>query len=99
MKRIKKDKVIYSFDYKHKPVEMVDDGEEFIFETLDALGGRIHTVKDALDVVLPRELHNPATGPVYINGAEPGDTLAVKIIDIKLGEFGYGRVKGGGVII
>jgi len=26
---------------------------------------------------------NPATGPIYIEGAEPGDTLAVTILDIK----------------
>ena len=26
---------------------------------------------------------NPLTGPFYVEGAEPGDTLAVKILDLK----------------
>ncbi|MBV9479360.1 MAG: acetamidase/formamidase family protein, partial [Acidobacteria bacterium] len=27
---------------------------------------------------------NPLTGPFYVEGAEPGDTLAVKILDIQV---------------
>jgi amidase len=69
------------------------------FETLDAVGGQIRSHSDALTVSLPPEEANPATGPVRVVGAEPGDTLAVEIASIALGKCGYGRVKRGGVII
>ena len=41
---------------------------------------------------------HPLTGPVYINGGLPGDVLAVTILDIDPGEFGYTRIVGIGFI-
>jgi acetamidase/formamidase len=35
-----------------------------------------------------RGMHS-VTGPVYVEGAEPGDVLEIRILDIKLGDFGY----------
>lgn len=97
--RIPRSCITNTFDRLAEPVAEVEPGAELIFETLDALGGRVRTLADALSVTIPHELGNPATGPVYVRGAEPGDTLAITLLDVKLGEFGYGRVKGGGVII
>ncbi len=37
---------------------------------------------------------HPLTGPVYIEGAEPGDVLAVTIRDIEPGLFGQTRITG-----
>lgn len=98
MKRIPRACVTNMFDPLAAPVAEAVEGEELVFETLDALGGRVHTHADALSVMIPNEQGNPATGPVFITGARPGDTLAVTILSIRLGAFGYGRVKGGGVI-
>lgn len=81
-----------------QPVAEITPGQPVVFETLDALGGRVKTHADALNTVVSREQGNPATGPVYVPGAQSGDTLAVHISDIKLGAFGFGRVKRGGVI-
>ena len=37
---------------------------------------------------------NPLAGPFYVEGAEPGDTLAVKILDLQVdGDTGSGRVR------
>jgi acetamidase/formamidase len=39
---------------------------------------------------------NPLAGPFYIDGAEPGDTLAVKILDLQVdGEYGVGAFSPG----
>jgi amidase len=38
---------------------------------------------------------NPVTGPVYIRGAKPGDTLAIDVLDIKLASSGYLAVIAG----
>jgi acetamidase/formamidase len=56
----------------HEPVLRIDDGDTVITTTVDAFG------KDASDTsVTPRG--NPQTGPFYIEGAEPGDTLFVQL--------------------
>ncbi|MBH98968.1 MAG: acetamidase [Rhodospirillaceae bacterium] len=41
---------------------------------------------------------HPLTGPVYIEGAEPGDTIAVTIKDIEPGRFGQTRITGNAFI-
>ena len=54
----------------HKPVLRIGDGDTVKTTTVDAFG------KDSSDnEVTPRG--NPQTGPFYVEGAEPGDTLAV----------------------
>jgi len=42
----------------------------------------------------PDAIINPMTGPIFIDGIEPGDTLAIDILDIKTGDWGYcsGRI-------
>ena len=45
--------------------------------TEDAYGGRITSRDDVASVALDTEDLNPQTGPFWIEGAEPGDTLVV----------------------
>lgn len=42
----------------------------------------------------PDAVINPMTGPIYVDGIEPGDALAIDILDIKVGDWGYcsGRI-------
>lgn len=35
---------------------------------------------------------HPVTGPVFVEGAEPGDILAVKLLDIEVGDWGWSGV-------
>ncbi|MDP9368188.1 MAG: acetamidase/formamidase family protein [Chloroflexota bacterium] len=56
----------------HEPVLRVADGDTVVTTTLDAAGG------DARGNQLAAP-GNPMTGPFYVEGAEPGDTLAVTI--------------------
>lgn len=42
----------------------------------------------ANDIQTRRGMHS-VTGPVYVEGAEPGDVLEIRILDIKLSEWGY----------
>ena len=42
----------------------------------------------AHDIQKRRGMHS-LTGPVYVEGAEPGDVLEIRILDIKLNDFGY----------
>jgi len=99
MRRMARDQITYAFGPDERPVAEVEPGETLVFETWDALGGRVKTMEDALSLVLPPEQLNPATGPVLIHGAERGDMLAATIVDIALGERGQSRVKQGGGVI
>jgi len=87
MKVVPRSKVIYSFSSQHKPVEHAKVGDFVLLETEDALGGQIKNVETSL-----RELDwsrvDGATGPVFIEDAEPGDTLVVEILDIKIDKKG-----------
>ncbi len=99
VKRIARNRTTCLFAAGQAPVARIDPGEAVLFETLDALGGRIHTVEDALSVSLPRSESNPATGPVWVEGARPGDTLAVTILDIRPTGVGFSRFRGTGGVI
>ncbi|WP_334100359.1 acetamidase/formamidase family protein [Thermotoga petrophila] len=76
MKIVPAQRCVYSFSASMAPVEEVYPGEQVVFETLDALGGSY----DKIDF----SKVNPATGPVFVNGVKPGDTLKVRIKRIEL---------------
>src|SRR4051812_5523833 len=48
----------------------------------DAFGGRITSRDDKASIALDTEDLNPQTGPFWIEGTEPGDTLVVHIVDL-----------------
>lgn len=87
MKVVPRSKVIYSFSSQHKSVEHVKLGELALFETEDAFGGQIRNEEASLDT-LDWSRVDGATGPVFVEDAEPGDTLVVETLDIKVEEKG-----------
>lgn len=65
------------------PVASLKPGAVLSTWTFDCFGGRVRSSSDlASQVCDPRQL-NPQTGPFYIEGAEPGDTLAVHFVSIE----------------
>ena len=87
MKHISKENVIFSFSSKHEPVERVKPSELVLLETEDALGGQIKDENASLET-LDWSKVDGATGPIYVEGAEPNDTLVVEILDIKIADKG-----------
>ncbi len=75
--------VIYGFSAGMKPRLVVSPGDKVVFETLDCFGGALKTTQDRFEDVGWENI-NPATGPVYVTGAEIGDTLCVDILDIQV---------------
>lgn len=80
---ISRDKVIYEMSKGNKPVAEVDIDETFVVETHDCYTGSLTDENQASSTV-PWEKINPATGPIYIKGAEPGDVLVVNIQKIQV---------------
>lgn len=87
MKKVPKHKVIYGFSPKHKPVEHVKLGEKVLLELEDAFGGQVKN-ENVLIAELDWSRVNGATGPIFVEDAKPGDTLVVKIEEIKTAEIG-----------
>src|SRR5262249_57451647 len=67
-----------------------DPGEGVILEPRDAFDGQFGP-NASLDVVAKANLGlvHPLTGPVYVNGAEPGDLLDIEILDIEPDRYGF----------
>jgi len=72
----------YVFSPYVEPIATVSPGETVAVYTEDAFEGKITTEADLPSKVLGSYL-NPQTGPLYVDGAEPGDTLAVRIESIE----------------
>ena len=62
-----------------EPVGSVKPGETFAVETADAFENKIDSPKADITKLIQLPYVNPLTGPIYIEGAEKGDTLAVTI--------------------
>jgi amidase len=101
MVRVPRDQYTYRFAPDVPSVARVAPGEQVVFETYDASTGRIRAAADVhtyLQVRDPRRV-NPAAGPVWVEGARPGDELVVTIEAIRLTEQGYVRAMPGGRVL
>jgi acetamidase/formamidase len=85
----------YAFDWRDEPLLRVRPGESFEIETWDASTGYFKTPADkAIPARRPGfdrnpPLANPIGGPVYLEGAQRGDTLVVAIEDIVVGDYSW----------
>ena len=66
-----------------QPVLHVKPGDRIVVETRDAFGGAVKTEQDLPSKVLKMPFVNPQNGPIMIEGAEPGDAIAVHIETMK----------------
>jgi len=83
--RITRDHVFFAFQPGLTPAAHIRQGEEVVMETHDCFEGQIQTQFDLVDNLDWNHV-NPATGPVYIEGAKPGDILRVDILGMEVGK-------------
>lgn len=81
------DNVIFNFSKDHTPVVRVSVPATLDIETLDCFSNQLRDPSDKMEQ-LNWERINPATGPIFVEGAEPGDALKVSINRIDLNEKG-----------
>ena len=65
------------------PTHRITPGTALRLWTEDAFSGRLQRTTDRPSEVLVMTEVNPQTGPFYVEGAEPGDTLAIHIADLR----------------
>ncbi|MFT8245926.1 acetamidase/formamidase family protein [Roseomonas sp. BN140053] len=70
----------HGWNNANPPALRVAPGESVVFETVDSSGGQLSPTS-TLDTLRALDFSrvNPVTGPVHVDGAEPGDALAVHI--------------------
>ena len=78
MKTLSRDLRIYVLDPNNEPAITIESGEDLLVETWDAFEG----IRDP-EVLEAKSLKGPASGPIYVNGAEAGDALRIEFVSIK----------------
>src|SRR5882724_11914406 len=85
------DTVQFTYCYSHPPVLRIKPGDSVITSTRDASNDVYSTGDKTLFPKLDLSKVNPQTGPFFIEGAEPGDTLVVHIDKIDFNrDWGWG---------
>jgi acetamidase/formamidase len=80
----------FGWDNSIAPVLEVESGQQVEFEVRDASGGQLDR-DSQLDAVAKLDFArvNPVTGPVFVKGAQPGDVLAVDILELRPRDWGW----------
>src|SRR6516225_2246493 len=90
---VKPSELKYTYAASYTPVARLKSGDILETNTVDCFGDAIQKPGDTLSMATG---DNPLTGPFYVEGAEPGDTLAVKILDLEVhGNQGVGALGPG----
>jgi formamidase len=72
------------------PALRCEPGDEVVLETRDAFDGQMGPDATLQTVAAPNlDVVHPLTGPVFVEGAEPGDLLEVEILDVEPDRYGY----------
>ncbi|CDX49824.1 Acetamidase/Formamidase [Mesorhizobium plurifarium] len=80
----------FGWDNSFAPAERVAPGSTIEFQCLDSSGGQLKADSTIADIAkLDFGQINPVTGPIFVEGAEPGDALKVTIEMFKPSGFGW----------
>jgi acetamidase/formamidase len=83
VREIRTDRYSFVFGPYAEPIATVRPGELLDIFTEDAFGSRMQSEADLPTQVLDWPYANPQTGPIFVEGAEKGDTLVAEIVDIE----------------
>jgi acetamidase/formamidase len=87
---LRKDAFQYAWDNSFEPALEIASGESVLLHVRDASDEQI-TAGSGVDDVLKLDFShvNPVSGPVFVKGTEPGDTLAVELLEFRPQEWGW----------
>jgi acetamidase/formamidase len=72
------------------PAATVAPGDEVTVEVANSSGGQLSPSSDSTSVAtLDFTRVNPVTGPIAVDGVEPGDVLVVDVLDIAVDDWGW----------
>ncbi|MFC2158699.1 acetamidase/formamidase family protein [Acidobacteriota bacterium] len=76
-------KYYFTYDAKHQPVLKLNPGDTLITTTLDAFGNAVTSKEQKASELVHLPAVNHQTGPFFVKGAEPGDTLVLHLEEVK----------------
>ena len=85
--KVTTDQIIYKFAKENDSAVTVSSGTTLEIETYDCFSNQLRTEEDQMET-LDWDRINPATGPIFVEGAEAGDLLKVTIHSIELDSKG-----------
>lgn len=84
------------WDNSIPPIATISSGEEVEFDLLDAAGGQIGPESTVTAIhTLDFTRVDQVNGPIYVEGAEPGDTLQVEFLDLQPAPWGWTAIMPG----
>lgn len=88
------------WDNSFPPILRVAPGDTVTLETKEASGGQLSRTATLSDLVqLDFGRTNPVTGPVYVDGAMPGDVLKITLLDFRPSGWGWtANISGFGLL-
>lgn len=87
MNTLNEDKFILEFSPSMNSNLIVKENEVFSLKTKDCFSNKVNCDSKTLGSITSHDL-NPATGPVFVEGAKKGDLLKVQVLDIKVNDQG-----------
>jgi acetamidase/formamidase len=90
------ERVHFTWDTGHEPVLVIDSGDTVVVWTRDVSDNQIGPGSDASVIAgIDWGRLYPLCGPIAMRGAEPGDTLAIEILDIHTQGWGWTAILPG----
>lgn len=87
MEFLSHESVIYNFSKDHQPVKTISSGTTIEISTYDCFENQIQ-LEETEVAALDWNRVNPATGPIFVEGAEVGNVLKVKIEKLEIADQG-----------
>ncbi|MFC4810961.1 acetamidase/formamidase family protein [Paenibacillus sp. GCM10023250] len=87
MLNVSREQFFYSFSKDNSHALKVPSGSTIVLDTWDCFQDQIQSEQTTVSSIDWNRI-NPATGPIYVEGAKPGDVLKVRIDAIELGAQG-----------
>lgn len=90
----------FGWDNSLEPVLRVEPGQQLELGIVDSGGGQIRRDSTTADIAaIDFSRVNPVTGPIWVEGAEPGDALEIEILDFDESGWGWtGIIPGFGLL-
>jgi acetamidase/formamidase len=90
------DQVHFTWDAGNEPVLTIDSGDTVVVHTRDVSDNQI-TSESTVDVIagLDWDRVYPLAGPIAVHGAQPGDTLAIEVLDLHTQGWGWTAILPG----
>ncbi|KAF2170408.1 hypothetical protein M409DRAFT_19230 [Zasmidium cellare ATCC 36951] len=87
---IHRDQVHLKWTKKQPPALTVSPGDIVTFDCIDGSNYQV-TPQSTSDAILNFDvsLADPVFGPVYVNGAEPGDALEIEVVELQTADWGW----------